>query len=135
MTYSPEMVMLIQQLRSRIRAEFGVKIRLVDPELLSTLGEMGKKSRDQYTRKTVAELLSMAGSDFSLESKAEPQKKKEKDHAAITEMTYRGQKVYRDANATREPVAQSESLTLDPAEEGAAPKKTKQMYRGQVVYK
>ncbi len=131
MTYSPEMVMLVQQLRSRIRAEFGVKIRLVDPELLPTLGEMGKKSRDPYTRKTVAELMSLAGisarPSAAPPSQPLPQQHEADEGAKLTEITYRGRKIYKEANG--------ELRSAPPSAEVSRPNTPKQMYRGQVVNK
>ncbi|MBQ0796352.1 MULTISPECIES: hypothetical protein [Zhongshania] len=122
MVYSPEMVTLLQQLRARIFAEFGTKIRLADPQLLPSLGDIGKRSRDPFTRKTVVEIMSLAGIPFQLETATKPVAKDINARQA-TEVTYRGTKIYRD----KELPAQSQV----PAER----QQTRQMYRGQVVYK
>jgi hypothetical protein len=121
MVYSPEMVTLLQQLRNRIYAEFGTRIRLADPELLTGLADLGKRSRDPFTRKTVVEIMSMAGIPFQLE----PSKvAANSDHARqSTEITYRGTKIYRD----KELPAHSQV--------SAERQQTRQMYRGQVVHK
>lgn len=121
MVYSPEMVTLLQQLRNRIYAEFGTRIRLADPELLTSLADLGKRSRDPFTRKTVVEIMAMAGIPFQLE----PSKVAANSDSArhITEITYRGTKIYRD----KELPAHSQV--------SAERQKTKQMYRGQVVNK
>ena len=116
MMYSPEMLHRLQQLRSRIYAEFGVRIRLADPGLLDQLAELGPSSRDPFARKTIAEVMSMAGRPLLF-------KEEKKDVAdAYKEITYRGRKleVARDA-ATAPDVAPSTG--------------TKRVYRGQVVNK
>ena len=112
MVYSPEMVTLLQQLRNRIYAEFGTRIRLAD---------LGKRSRDPFTRKTVVEIMSMAGIPFQLE----PSKvAANSDHARqTTEITYRGTKIYRDKEL---PAHSQVSVERQ---------QTRQMYRGQVVHK
>ena len=93
--YSPEMVTLLQQLRARIFAEFGTKIRLADPQLLPSLGDIGKRSRDPFTRKTVVEIMSLAGIPFQLETATKPVAKDINARQA-TEVTYRGTKIYRE---------------------------------------
>lgn len=138
MVYSPEMVALLQQLRSRIHAEFGVKIRLVDPDLLPSLGQMGHKSRDPFTRKTIVKVMEMAEIPYKLEDKA-PQRvpaqapgrqqapgSQQTAGSEGREMTYRGTKIYRDKPLPPQHNAGSGSMS--------SPVK-KQMYRGQVVNK
>lgn len=96
--YSPEMVTLLQQLRSRIFAEFGTRIRLAEPNLLDTVAELGRLSRDPFTQKTVAAVMELAGIPFflgteksTLSAVASP----DKDLGAVA-MTYRGAKIYKD---------------------------------------
>ncbi len=126
MAYSPEMVMLLQQLRSRILAEFGVKIRLVDPDLLFALGDMGKKSRDPFTRKTVKELMALGGIAYNLDDEKRAAPAATAKTEDVTEITYRGRKIYKQANPA------SSGLHIP---ESSTPKVAKQMYRGQVVNK
>ena len=95
MVYSSEMVTLLQQLRARVFAEFGTRIRLADPELLTSLGDLGKRSRDPFTRKTVVEIMSLAGIPFQLESVVKSATTDVMERQ-VTEVTYRGTKVYRD---------------------------------------
>ena len=132
MVYSPEMVALLQQLRSRVQAEFGVKIRLVDPDLLPSLGQMGHKSRDPFTRKTIVKVMEMAEIPYKLEDKA-PQRvpaqapgSQQASNSEGREMTYRGTKIYRDKPLPPQHSAGSGNMN--------SPVK-KQMYRGQVVNK
>ena len=115
MMYSPEMLHRLQQLRSRIYAEFGVRIRLADPALLDQLAELGPTSRDPFARKTIAEVMSLAGRPLLF--------KDEKEAAdGYKEITYRGRKleVARDAPPSSDALPASGS---------------KRVYRGQVVNK
>lgn len=120
MVYSPEMVALLQQLRSRIFAEFGTRIRLADPALLTTVGDLGKKSRDPFTRKTVIEIMKLAGISYQIEPAQVAASPRD---AQSVEMTYRGAKIVRDKP--------SGTVSVDAALE----RQSRQMYRGQVVYK
>ncbi|WP_373092239.1 hypothetical protein [Zhongshania sp.] len=121
MVYSPEMVALLQQLRSRIFAEFGTRIRLADPALLTTVGDLGKRSRDPFTRKTVVEIMKLAGIPFQIEP-AQSAVAPPRDAQSV-DMTYRGAKIVRDKT--------SGTVSADTP----VKRQTRQMYRGQVVYK
>ena len=44
MLYTPEMVSRLQKLRSRLYAEFGIRIRLADPELLDILSALAPRA-------------------------------------------------------------------------------------------
>ncbi len=134
MAYSPEVVSLLQQLRSRIFAEFGLKIRLVDPALLGLVGELGKKSRDPFTRRTVVKIMSLAAVPYDIddtEQRRQALRKQAAEMAAaeasavpsLGELTYRGNKVARS------------SSPVNPAPQRENKKVTRQIYRGQVVYK
>lgn len=124
MVYSPEMVTLLQQLRHRVFAEFGTRIRLANPELLTILGELGKRSRDPFTRKTVVEIMALAGIPFHLESDTELASNKKAEDRLVTEVTYRGIKIsHKDK---RDSPQQHVSKT---------PQVSRQIYRGQVVKK
>ena len=127
MLYSQEMVNLLQQLRSRILAEFGVRIRLADPELFPSLIQMGRKSRDRMTVETIKTLLKLADMDVDLTPVPAPSSAPggAVSPAAATEVTYRGNKIARD----------SDSQTGDAAEAARRSAVTRQVYRGQVVYK
>jgi hypothetical protein len=124
MVYSPEMVTLLQQLRHRVFAEFGTRIRLADPELLSVLGELGKRSRDPFTQKTVVEIMALAEIPFHLKSAGKSADNKKTEGRLPTQVTYRGIKISRDENV---PSTKSQSST--------DPQVIRQMYRGQVVNK
>ncbi len=124
MLYSHEMVSLLQQLRSRIQSEFGLKLRLTDPDLLTSLGDLGHRSRDPFTRDTIVKLMSMAEIPYSIAPKPRNSKPKQdlETPPKTTTITYRGQKIQKLA---------SES------EDDASPRTvaSKQVYRGQVVSK
>ena len=122
MVYSPEMVTLLQQLRARIFAEFGTKIRLADPQLLPSLSDIGKRSRDPFTRKTVVEIMSLAGIPFQLETSSKPAAN-DTTTRQTTEVTYRGTKVFREKELPSH------------SQVAAERQPSRQMYRGQVVYK
>ncbi len=124
MLYSSEMVALLQQLRARILAEFGVRIRLADPELLPSLVGFAKKSRDRMTVDAITRLLALAGLEAEL---SPPRMLAQNQAAAPTEVTYRGSKLSR----TSTPGA----AELDPAYTGAKSSSSRQVYRGQVVVK
>lgn len=135
MAYSPEMVSLLQQLRSRIFAEFGMKIRLVDPDLLQTLGSLGKKSRAPFTRKTVVKIMELGDINYDIDdtetqknkaalaAKPEPLPENSNSGQDFSTVTYRGNKVSRKKVEAPAPAKASENL-----------KPSKRMYRGQVVY-
>lgn len=130
MVYSPEMVALLQQLRSRIFAEFGTRIRLADPELLTTLGGLGKKSRDPFTRKTVVEIMKLGGLPFELEQSTKSSTPAVKKNLDQIEIMYRGSKVLRD-KAQSSAAAAEDGVTAG----STGQRQSRQMYRGQVVYK
>lgn len=128
MVYSPEMVALLQQLRSRIFAEFGTRIRLADPELLTAVGEFGRKSRDPFTRKTVIEIMKLGGLPFDIAYSTKPSFSGAEKNPGQVEIMYRGTKVFRDKGRG---VAAEDVHTGAPSEQ----RQSRQMYRGQVVYK
>lgn len=119
MFYSNEMVNLLQQLRSRVQSEFGVRIRLADPDLLTFLGDLGHRSRDPFTRKTIVELMQLAELPYEISPK--PRQKSEPNEmsetAKATEITYRGQKIVKASHTP--PSVHS--------------RQRKQIYRGQRV--
>ncbi|MCP5326118.1 MAG: hypothetical protein H7A09_07305 [Oceanospirillaceae bacterium] len=53
---SKEMIDIMQQLRKRMRAEFGVDLRLSQTDIVEQLQVMALKSRDTKTRHLFAEL-------------------------------------------------------------------------------
>ena len=130
MVYSPEMVALLQQLRSRIFAEFGTRIRLADPELLTTLGGLGKKSRDPFTRKTVVEIMKLGGLPFELEQAPTPSSPVVEKSVEQIEIMYRGNKILRN-KAQNSAAAAEGGVTVG----STGQRQSRQMYRGQVVYK
>lgn len=108
MLYTSEMVSRLQKLRSRLYAEFGIRIRLADPELLDILSALAPRTRDPISKNTIGELLSLAGRESA----------EKKSLEAITEITYRGHKI----PSTDE-------------QQNPAPGAKKHVYRGRVFYK
>ncbi len=95
MLYSHEMVSLLQQLRSRVQSEFGLRLRLTDPDLLASLADLGHRSRDPFTRDTIVNLMKMAGIPYSLTPKPAKNSAEQTLEAdpKTTTITYRGQKI------------------------------------------
>ncbi|WP_372758768.1 hypothetical protein [Litorivivens sp.] len=114
MFYSHEMVALLQQLRLPIQSEFGVRIRLADPDLLLSLGDIGHRSRNPFTRNTITKLMRLAEIPYA----SSVDTTENAAQTRTTEITYRGQKISKQATPTAEP---------------AQAKHSKQIYRGQVV--
>lgn len=53
---SKDMIDLMQQLRKRMRAEFGVELRLSQTDIVEQLQALAQKSRDARTRMLFSEL-------------------------------------------------------------------------------
>lgn len=112
MLYSHEMVNLLQQLRSRVMAEFGIRIRLADPSLLESLRDIGLATRDSVTRQAIGEVLRLA--DLCAPGSSEAA-------TAAKVNYYRGQPLPGDDS---EPVVDKPPLRQSGA---------KRIYRGQIV--
>lgn len=117
MVYSAEMVTRLQKLRSRIFAEFGIKIRLADPDLLDELAALGPRSRDGFTRTTIEELMALAGRAYA------------KDGAVDTPSATAAELIYRGSRVSKPPGGATVAASVPER------RATKQVYRGQVVYK
>lgn len=58
---SKDMIDLMQQLRKRMRAEFGVELRLSQTDIVEQLQALAQKSRDNKTRTLFSELDARMG--------------------------------------------------------------------------
>ena len=111
---SKEMIDLMQQLRKRLRSEFGVELKLSQEDIVQRILSLVEKSKDQKTLLLFADLEDMMG--ISL-----PRSQQDEGVASIqaAEPEKVAKRIYRGHAILEEPkVAHS---------------KTQRMYRGQVV--
>lgn len=107
---SKDMIDIMQQLRKRLRSEFGVELKLSQPDIVQIILEFVKKSHDQRTQLLFADLEDMMGLELLSRSSSEINEK------ASGKRVYRGQ-------VMPDPVVSSSSHDDRP----------KRIYRGQVV--
>lgn len=108
---SKEMIDLLQQLRKRLRSEFGVDLKLSQDDIVPRILQLVETSKDQKTLLLFADLEDMMGVSLR-EKAAEPSEPV--TTASAPKRIYRGQVV-------ADPVPQAQSQV------------TKRIYRGQVV--
>ena len=119
---SKDMIDLMQQLRKRLRSEFGVDVKLSQPDVIQQLLVLVDKSHDQRTLLLFADLEHMMG--VTLEhaheeaSNAEPLSE---EHQTIIRRVYRGQ-VIEERVARKEPQLSANTSQIK-----------KRIYRGQEV--
>jgi hypothetical protein len=103
------MIDIMQQLRKRLRSEFGVELKLSQPDIVQSIMTHVSKSHDQRTQLLFADLEDMMGLELlgHSEEKTEPQP---------TKRMYRGQ-----------PIEDT------PVSAGLMDNRPKRIYRGQVV--
>ncbi|KPQ28732.1 MAG: hypothetical protein HLUCCX14_09520 [Marinobacter excellens HL-55] len=109
--FDPSHLKLVQQCRRLIQSEFGVKLHLNEDHLAEHLAEFAGKTRSQHLVHTWEAL------------KQRVPKLSEVEHENSGEKTYRGQVIAN--NESRD--------TQNEGGEGARPRKTQVIYRGQVV--
>ncbi len=116
-----DMINLMQQVRKRIRAEFGVDLRLSQMDLLDKFQEWCGKSKDERTQLLYGQLMKGLGMEHMLAPvagsgsyQAHPADAP-KAHKSGSNGVYRGQKI----------------LIEVPPEERT--QKTERVYRGQVI--
>ncbi|GAB2189651.1 hypothetical protein [Sessilibacter sp. MAH2] len=115
MQYTKAIVDLIQEARRRAPSEFKPSIKLANPEVLSILLDLYKKSTDSVFKALVKEVFSLAGGVWSTRIGELEQTGKVDVEESYSVKVYRGQ--------TRlEPKTASEDI-----------KKPKMVYRGRVV--
>lgn len=68
MQYTKPMIELVLEIRRRVNAQAKPEVKLANPELLTTLGEIYHSSKDTILRTLIKELLTSAGDDFCKES-------------------------------------------------------------------
>lgn len=64
MQYTKSMIDLIRQLRKQLQLEFGVKVRISDPDLLSHMCDHYRRTDNRTTKALIKELLQQAGSSW-----------------------------------------------------------------------
>lgn len=104
-----DMIDIMQQLRKRLRSEFGVEIKLSQPNVVQTILDLVKKSHDQRSQLLFADLEDMMG----IELMGRPS---EQEEGVTTKRMYRGQ-----------PIPDS------PRAGDSVDHRPKRIYRGQVV--
>ncbi|MGR6871109.1 hypothetical protein ACU6U9_02105 [Pseudomonas sp. HK3] len=108
---SKDMIDVMQQLRKRLRSEFGVELKLSQPDIVQSILECVKKSHDQRTQLLFADLEDMMGLELM---GGVPEQ--DNTNTAPTKRMYRGQ-----------PIADT------PLHGAGADHRPKRIYRGQVV--
>lgn len=103
-----DMIDIMQQLRKRLRSEFGVELKLSQPDIVQLILEYVTKSHDQRTQLLFADLEDMMGVELMAP--------KEDAAAPPSKRMYRGQPI-------PDPVSGSTTQDTRP----------KRIYRGQVV--
>lgn len=110
---NPATIKKVQQCRRLIQMEFGVKLHLTEHDLVGQLETFAARSRSDTLARTWADLKEAVPELADAVAEAFPQN---------TKRTYRGQ-----------PIADSEPATKGIDDEPPQPRKTKVIYRGQVV--
>ncbi len=105
-----DMIDIMQQLRKRLRSEFGVELKLSQPDIVQNILELVNKSHDQRTLLLFADLEDMMGIQLMARSETV-----ENSQASAKRM-YRGQAI---------PDSGSPAMAADT--------RPKRIYRGQVV--
>ena len=106
---SKDMIDIMQQLRKRLRSEFGVELKLSQPDIVQSIMSHVSKSHDQRTQLLFADLEDMMGVELMGRSE-------EKVDTPTTKRMYRGQ-----------PIEDT------PVSAGIVDNRPKRIYRGQVV--
>lgn len=114
------MIDLMQQLRKRVRSEFGVDVKLSQPDVIQQLLALVDKSHDQKTLLLFADLEDMMG--VTLEhSEASSEVDDNPETSTIIRRVYRGQ------------VIEERAARKGPSTGHVASQVTKRIYRGQEV--
>lgn len=111
---SKEMIDLLQQLRKRLRSEFGVDLKLSQDDIVPRILELVENSKDQKTLLLFADLEDMMGVSLR-EKTSEPEAPAKATSDSAPKRIYRGQ------------------VVADPTPQVAQSQVTKRIYRGQVV--
>jgi response regulator RpfG family c-di-GMP phosphodiesterase len=81
--FKPNAMQLLQQLRKRVKAEFGFTLRFNEEQLVEQLARVKRKTVDATTRSIVADIEQMRGATFN-------------EHRQASALTYRGQTVIKE---------------------------------------
>lgn len=106
---SKDMIDVMQQLRKRLRSEFGVELKLSQADIVQHILEYVSKSHDQRTQLLFADLEDMMGIELMTRSAPKHEDK------LVTKRIYRGQ------------------VMPDPVSSTHSDNRPKRIYRGQVV--
>jgi len=106
---SKDMIDIMQQLRKRLRSEFGVELKLSQSDIIQHILEYVRKSHDQRTQLLFADLEDMMGLELIHRSEPVAEEK------TTSKRMYRGQAI------------------PDVPAQVAADNRPKRIYRGQVV--
>lgn len=108
----------MQQLRKRMRSEFGVELRLSQSDIIEQITELASRSKDHRTRMLFDHLQSQMGGDLAATvASSEPQKEATSGEDAPKQKI----RVYRGCKIIEE---------VPPSSQKAEPQR---IYRGQVV--
>jgi hypothetical protein len=110
---SKEMIDILQQLRKRLRSEFGVELKLSQLDIIQQIFALIEKSHDQRSLLLFADLEDMMGVDLRAKMKSDFH---QSHSASNIERVYRGQ-----INNEKAPASEVTAQI------------TKRIYRGQVV--
>ena len=102
----------MQQLRKRMRSEFGVELRLSQSDILERITELAERSKDQRTRTLYDHLKGQISGDITMHQKEADQAVDAPRHKL---RVYRGQTILEEVNT------------------GLHSPKTERVYRGQTV--
>jgi len=80
-----DMIDIMQQLRKRLRSEFGVEIKLSQPNVVQTILDLVKKSHDQRSQLLFADLEDMMGIELM--------PRMEEQEEVTSKRMYRGQPI------------------------------------------
>jgi hypothetical protein len=113
---SKSMIDILQQLRKRLRSEFGVELRLSQPDIVTKISQLIEKTRDQKSLLLFADFEDMMGVDLSIKMKSTLQQSHSAENIGLV---YKGQ------------VKDSPLISSEISKENA--QITKRIYRGRVV--
>lgn len=113
---SKEMIDLLQQLRKRLRSEFGIELKLSQDDIVQKILSYVEKSKDQKTLLLFADLEDMMGISLPRNIEASVEETIPQPKASRTKRVYRGQVI-------------EEDVPVQPRKKDGPVR----MYRGQVV--
>ncbi|WP_370980376.1 hypothetical protein [Agaribacterium sp. ZY112] len=113
MNFSKQMIDLVKEIRRRSSSDIKPSIKLANPDLMPELVKMYQESNDAVSKALIKELCHLSGEGWS-----DALSKPKQEEKRLKTNVYRGQT----------------SVTEVKPQNQESPKKTKQVYRGRVVY-